>query len=88
MGRGQTKSDSTYSTTLPTGQRTFSPLLKMHMWAKIKRRLNKDRRIARQKAIAGVELVGAGAGLTGGSILMEKMVDSQPSPQVTSHDNV
>ena len=61
----------------------------MHIWAKIKRRLNKDRRrIARQKAIAGVELVGAGAALTRGSILMEKMVDSQPSPKVTGHDNI
>ena len=45
-------------------------------------------RIAKQKVIAGVELVGAGAALTGGSILMEKMVESPPSPQVTRHDNV
>ena len=36
----------------------------------------------------GVELVGARAALTGGFILMEKMVDSQPSPQVTGHDNI
>ena len=61
----------------------------MNMWAKIKKRLSKDRRrIVKQKAIAGVELVGAGAVLTGGSILMEKMVESPPSPQVTGHDNI
>ena len=45
-------------------------------------------KIAKQKAIAGVELVGAGAALTGGSILMEKMVESPPSPQDTGHDNI
>ena len=89
MGIGQTKSDFTYSTTLPTGQRKFIPLPRMNMWAKIKRRLNKDRRrIVKQKAIAGVELVGAGAALTGGSILMENMVESPPGPQVTGYDNV
>ena len=44
--------------------------------------------MAKQKAMAGVELVGAGAALTGGSILMEKMVESPPSPQVTGHDNI
>ena len=61
----------------------------MHMWAKIKWRLNKDRRrIARQKAIAGMELVEAGGALTGGSILMEKMVDSEPSPQLRGHNNI
>ena len=42
----------------------------------------------RQKAMAGAELVAAGAALTGGSILMEKMVDSDPSPQLSGHDNV
>ena len=30
----------------------------------------------------------AGAALTGGSILMEKMVDSDPKPQLSGHDNV
>ena len=70
MGIGQTRSDSCYSTTSPTGHRNFVPLRKMHMWAKIKKRLNKDRRrIARLKAITGVELVGAGAALTGDSII-------------------
>ena len=44
--------------------------------------------MAKQKAMAGVELVGAGAALTGGSILMEKMVESPPSPQVTGHENI
>ena len=86
MGIGQTKSDSTYSTTLPTGQRKFIPLPTMNIWAKIKRWLNKDRRrIVKQKAIAGVELVGAGAELTGGSILMEKMIESPPGTQVAGH---
>ena len=59
------------------------------MWVKIKRRLNKDRRrIVKQKAIAGVEVVGAGAALTGGSILVEKMIESPPGPQGTGHDNI
>ena len=53
----------------------------MQMWTKIKRRMNKDRRkLMRQKAVAGAELVAAGTALTGGSILMENMVDSDPSP--------
>ena len=61
----------------------------MTMWSKIKRRLNKDRRrLIKQKAKAGVELVGAGAALTGGSILMEKMIESPPCPQVARHDNI
>ena len=61
----------------------------MNIWSKIKRRLNKDRRrIVKHKAITGVELVGAGAALTGGSILMEKMIESPPGPQVTGHDNI
>ena len=51
--------------------------------------MNKDRRkLIRQKAVAGAKLVGAGAALTGGSILMERMVDSEPSPQLSGHDNV
>ena len=67
----------------------FHPLLTMKMWTKIKWRMNKDRRkVIRQKAVAGMELVGAGAALTRGSILMEKMVDSEPSPQLSGHDNV
>ena len=51
--------------------------------------MNKDRRkVIRQKAVVGMELVGAGAALTGGSILMEKMVDLEPSPQLSGHDNI
>ena len=61
----------------------------MKIWADIKKCLSKSRmKIAKQKAVAGFELVGAGAALTGGSILMEKMVESSPSPQVTGHDNI
>ena len=45
-------------------------------------------KLAKKKAVAAIELVGAGAALTGGSIMMEKMVESPPSPQVTGHDNV
>ena len=61
----------------------------MQMWTKIKWRLNKDRwKVVRQKAVTGMELVGAGPALTGGSILMEKMVDSEPSPQLSGHDNI
>ena len=51
--------------------------------------MNKDRRkLIRQKAVAGMELVGAGTALTGGSILMEKMGALEPSPQLSGHDNV
>ena len=61
----------------------------MQMWARLKRRMNKDRRkLVRQKAMAGAKLVAACAALTGGSILMEKMVDSDPTPQLNGHDNV
>ena len=61
----------------------------MQMWMKIKQRMNKDRwKVIRQKAVAGIQLVGAGTILTGGSILMEKMVDSEPSPQLSGHDNI
>ena len=38
------------------------PLIIMQIWVKIKLRMNKDRRkLIRQKAVAGAELVGAGA---------------------------
>ena len=51
--------------------------------------MNKDRRKQiRQKAVASAELVGAGAALTGGIILMEKMVYSDPSLQLSGHDSV
>ena len=42
----------------------------------------------RQKAMASAKQVAAGAALTGGSILMEKMADSEPSLQLSGHDNV
>ena len=61
--------------------REVHPDKMVNMWSNIKRRLNKDRRrLIKQKAVAGVELVGAGAALTGGSILMEKMIVSLQSP--------
>ena len=61
----------------------------MKVWSNIKKRLSKSKmKVAKQKAMAGVELVEAGAALTGGSILMAKMVESPRSPQVTGHDNV
>ena len=53
----------------------------MQMWTKIKQRMNKDRqKVIREKAVAGMELVEAGTARNGGSILMEKKVDSEPSP--------
>ena len=45
-------------------------------------------KLAKMKAVAAIELVGAGAALAGGSIMMEKMVETPSSPQVTGHDNV
>ena len=51
--------------------------------------MNKDRgKLVRQKAMGGAELVAAGTALTGGSILMEKMMDSDPKPQLSGHNNV
>ena len=61
----------------------------MKMWTNIKKRLSKSKmKVAKQKAMARVELVRAGTALTGGSILMEKMVESPPSSQVTEYDNI
>ena len=61
----------------------------MKIWSNVKKCLSKSwMKVAKQKAVAAIELVGAGAALTGGSIMMEKMVESPPSPQVTGHDNV
>ena len=83
------KLDSICSITSPIDPRRFVPRLKMNMWTNIKKHLSKSKmKVAKQKAMAGVELVGAGAALTGGSILMEKMVESLPSPQVSGHDNI
>ena len=43
----------------------------VQMWSKIKRRMNKDsRKLVKEKAVVGAELVAAGTALTGVSILM------------------
>ena len=58
------------------------------MWNSIKRQLANSRaKVAKKKAMTAVELVGAGAVLTGGSILMEKMIESK-TPKIQGHDNV
>ena len=44
-------------------------------------------KIAKKKAMAGVELVGGGAALTCGSILMEELVNSK-TPQIRGYNNV
>ena len=60
--------DTTYSTSSRTGLKTIHPIAIMQMWARLKRRMNKDRRkLVRQKAMAGAELVAAGVALTGGA---------------------
>ena len=56
--------------------------LDMRIWKSIKRRLGKERRLKemKKKAVAGLELVGSGALLTGGSVLMERLTeDDSPS---------
>ena len=47
--------------------------LEMRVWQNIKKRLRKSGRMkeVKKKAVTGLELVGAGAMLTGGSVLME-----------------
>ena len=60
----------------------------MNPWTSIKRRLTtKNAKAVKKKALAGAELVSAGAALTGGSMLLEEIVSSK-DPQVVSHDNV
>ena len=60
----------------------------MHVWNGVKCRMSSQRaKIAKKKAMAGAELVAAGAALTGGSILMEELFNSK-TPQVEDHNNV
>ena len=60
----------------------------MKLCNSVKRRLLSQRaKVVKQKAMAGVELLGAGAALTRGSMLLEEMVSSK-NPQVEAHDNV
>ena len=81
--------NTTFSTSSRTGPKTIHPIAIIQMWARLKRRMNKDRgKLVRQKAMGGAELVAAGTALTGGSILMEKMMDSDPKPQLSGHNNV
>ena len=59
----------------------------MNLWNSVKRMSSQRANIAKQKAIAGVELVGAGAALTGGSMLLEEIVSSK-NLQIEGHDNI
>ena len=47
----------------------------------------KNAKVIKQKAVAGAELVSAGAALTGGLMLLEEMVSSK-DPQVVGYDKV
>ena len=48
---------------------------KMNLWTNIKRRFTaKNAKVVKKKAMAGAELVAAGAALTGGSMLLKEMV--------------
>ena len=61
---------------MPPDLRLIFPLKKMQVWSNIKHHLSNSRtKLAKKKAITAIELVGAGAALTGGSIMMEKMVE-------------
>ena len=60
----------------------------MNPWNAVKRRLTvKNAKAIKQKAFAGAELVGAGAALMGGSMLLEEIIKTK-DPQVFGHDNV
>ena len=60
----------------------------MNPWTSVKRRLTKkNTKAIKQKAVAGAELVSAGAALTGGLMLLKEMVKSN-KPQVTGQDNI
>ena len=52
-----------------------------------KRFQKKTAKRIRNKAIAGVELVGAGAVLTGGAMLLEEAAKPKVAP-ATGHDNI
>ena len=58
----------------------------MNLWSGIRRRFQtKTAKRIKNKALAGVELVGAGAALTGGAMLLEEAAKPK-LPQ--GHDNV
>ena len=60
----------------------------MNPWQAVKRWLTaKNTKAIKQKAFTGAELVGAGAALTGGSMLLEEIVKTK-EPQAVGHDNV
>ena len=57
-------------------------------WSAMKKRFQtKTAKRIRNKAMAGVELVGAGAALTGGAMLLEEATKPKVAP-TTGHDNI
>ena len=61
----------------------------MRVWQNIKKRLSKSCRVkeVKKKAVTGLELVGAGALLTGGSVLMDHLKEDSSS-QISGQDIV
>ena len=60
----------------------------MRIWSTIRRRLGKAGRTKKmKKAMTGIELVGAGALLTGGSVLMERLTKNN-TPSISRQDIV
>ena len=59
----------------------------MRVWQIIKRRLNKSGRMKeiKKKAVAGLELIGSDALLTGGCVMMERLTEDS-SPQIFGQD--
>ena len=59
----------------------------MKLFDSIKKRLNKNRRkTIKKKATAGLELLAAGAILTGGSVIMECLTETTSSPSIMAQE--
>ena len=63
--------------------------MEIRIWSTIRRRLGKAGRAKemKKKAMTGIELVGAGALLTGGSVLMERLTKNN-TPSISGQDIV
>ena len=61
--------------------------MEIRIWSTIRRRLGKAGRAKemKKKAMTGIELVGAGALLTGGSVLMERLTKNN-TPSISGQD--
>ena len=59
--------------------------LEMNLYSKIKKKLQKNKKILKKKAMTAAELVATGALLTAGSTKVEKLSED-PAPQITASE--